>query len=235
MSWPYAIVFALLTLLCCVVGVAGAGPTSGLTLGMLYPALSFALVAVAYARVGPRLFGKRADGRRRVLALVLLCPYLLLTRLGFFVYKLTSRHQPVNEIVPGLYLGRRLGGREARTMVDAAVLDLAAEFTDPAEFRSGRYLSLPLLDATAPTPEQLRQAVAWVAERSVEGPVFVHCTLGHGRSACVVVAFLLHSGRVTTIRDGLQLVRRYRPGVGLHPAQRAVLRGWEGRIPPPAT
>jgi protein-tyrosine phosphatase len=235
-SWPYAIVFALLAVLCCVIGLAGAGATSGLSLVLHYPAISFVLVAVAYAGGGSRLFGKRPDGRRSFLALALLGPYLLLNRISFFVYKLSTRHQRMHEIAPELWLGRRLGGREARSARVAAVLDLAAEFTDPREFRTGsRYLSLPLLDATAPTPEQLRQAVAWVAERSVEGPVFVHCALGHGRSACVVIACLLHSGRITTIRDGLRLVRQHRPRVGLTPAQRAALRCWEGRIPSTAT
>ena len=236
MSWRYAFVFTLLALVCALFGIGAVGPTRGVSLAFLYPAVSFGLVAVGYAGVGPRVFGKGRDGRRRWWARVLLAPYLLLTRFSFLVYRLGTRHPVVSEVSPGLLLGRRLQPGEAGLAGGGAVLDLAAEFTElPALRTRPHYLSLPLLDATAPAAEHLRQAVGWVAERLAAGPVFVHCALGHGRSACVVIACLLHLGRVASVRDGLRLVRQHRPGVGLHPPQRSVLREWEGRIPPPST
>ena len=52
-----------------------------------------------------------------------------------------------------------------------------------------------------------------------EAPVLVHCALGHGRSACVVIAHLLHAGRAATVGEALALVAERRPGVGLNIGQ----------------
>jgi protein-tyrosine phosphatase len=151
-------------------------------------------------------------------------PYFLLTRFSFALYRLVSRQPAVAEVAPGLLLGRRLTAKEARQLGPVAVLDLAAEFGEAKTLREqDGYRLLPLLDATAPTREQLDSAVAWIAEQLVRGPVFVHCTLGQGRSACVVLAYLLHIGRVADVREGLKLLRRLRPGVGLSAGQRAML------------
>jgi len=74
---------------------------------------------------------------------------------------------------------------------------------------------MPVLDATAPTPGESSDAAAWLAGRVSGGPVYVHYALGHGRSATVVVAYLLATGQAATAEEGLALVRQKRPGVGL--------------------
>jgi protein-tyrosine phosphatase len=202
-------------------------PTRGWGLLFLYPAVSFARLAVAYSGVGPRLLGKRADGGRRWWARLLFAPYLLLTRFSFLLYKLLGRHTAACEVVPNLFLGRRLTAQEAERFADVSVLDLAAEFGEARPLRTpDRYRSLPVLDATAPTCEQFTLAVRWIAEQLPHRPVFVHCALGHGRSASVVIAYLLHSGQVPTVRDGLRRVRGVRFGVGLSASQRRGLEGW---------
>lgn len=235
-SMQYAFVFALLGGACGFVGLAAIEPTRGFSLVFVFPAVSFVLLAVAYAGGGPKLLGKRADGGRRWWARVLFAPYLLLTRFSFVLYKLFGRHTAVCEVVPKLFLGRRLTTTEATSFNTAAVLDLAAEFSETRPFRwPDRYLSLPVLDATPPTAEQLIRAVEWIAEQLPRRAVYVHCALGHGRSASVVIAFLLHTGRVASVRDGLREVRRLRPGVGLSTSQRRNLERWWGaRNPTPA-
>jgi protein-tyrosine phosphatase len=90
---------------------------------------------------------------------------------------------------------------------------------------------LPVLDGTAPSEEELRSAAAWVAAAVAEGPVYVHCALGHGRSACVVIAYLLSVGAVGCVAEGVQRLRSLRPGVRLQPPQLRLLRRFE---PPPA-
>jgi protein-tyrosine phosphatase len=89
------------------------------------------------------------------------------------------------------------------------------------------YQSLPILDATAPKEEQLRWAVEWIAEQAAAGPVYVHCALGHGRSACVVIAYLLATGAVRSIAEGVRQLRALRPGVRLQPCQWERLRAFE--------
>jgi protein-tyrosine phosphatase len=223
----YAFVFALLGGACGFVGLTAIEPTHGFSLMFLSPAVSFLLLAVAYAGGGPAMLGKRADGGRRWWARALFAPYLLLTRFSFVLYKLLGRHTPTCEVAPNLFLGRRLTAVEAAPFTRAAVLDLAAEFSEARPFRTPNcYLSLPVLDATAPTPEQLNRAVEWVAQQLANRPVFVHCALGHGRSASVLIAYLLHTGTVATVRDGLRQVRQLRPGVGFSPSQRRALEEW---------
>jgi protein-tyrosine phosphatase len=65
--------------------------------------------------------------------------------------------------------------------------------------------------------------VAWLTERAGEGPVYVHCALGHGRSATVVVAYLVATGRAATVQEGLASLRSKRPGVSLLAPQLDVL------------
>ncbi len=194
----------------------------------LYAAVSFGLLAAAYAGAGPGLLFKRADGRRSALGWLLFAPYFLLNAATFGLYRLLSREPASVRVAPNLDFGRRLSAREYPAGGWASVLDLAGEF--PAawpERASPGYRSLPILDATAPSEAELRSAVTWVAERVAVGPVYVHCALGHGRSACVVVAYLLSVGAVGTAAEGVRLLRSLRPGVRLHPSQLRLLRRFE--------
>jgi len=227
-SLRYAFVFALLAVASGLFSVAVAGPTNGLSLVFLSPVVSFLMMAAAYGGGGPNLLGKRTDGGRHWWARLLFVPYLLLTRFSFLLNTLLVRHEPMCEVMPNLFLGRRLTATEAGRFTDAAVLDLAAEFSEARPFRKpDRYLSHPVLDATAPTAEQLGTAVLWITERLPQRPVFVHCALGHGRSASVVIAYLMHSGRVSSVRKGVRHVRRLRPGVRLSASQRKRLEEWQ--------
>src|SRR5262245_28082319 len=155
----YAVVFALLAVCLAVLGVAVGGP--GLVL--LWPALSLALVAAAYARLGPRLFGKRPDGRLAWWAVLLLLPYLLLTWTLWHLHRLLSKEDPGNEVAPGVWVGRRPFVRELPPGV-TLVVDLTAEFPAPRGLRAGReFVCLPTLDAMAPGEVRLREVVALVA------------------------------------------------------------------------
>jgi protein-tyrosine phosphatase len=106
------------------------------------------------------------------------------------------------------------------------VLDLTCEFDENRPMRNGgRYLCLPVLDNTSPTPGQLREAVQWLSEALNAGRVYVHCAAGHGRSATVVIAYLLAVGSVSSVDEGIALLKSHRPGVRLNASQQAVLRG----------
>jgi hypothetical protein len=83
----YAVVFTLLGIELIAAGVflGGAG------WWLCWPGGSFLLVAAAYAGLGPRVFGKRRDGRLAWWAVLLLLPYLVLTWLVWFVQHRLSR------------------------------------------------------------------------------------------------------------------------------------------------
>jgi hypothetical protein len=162
------------------------------------------------------------------LAWLLFAPYFLLNAVTFRLYRLLSREPAFVQVAPNLFFGRRLSGREAEGAVWISILDLASEFSEVRSLRVlAGYRSLPLLDAIAPSEEQLKDAAAWLGRAVESGPVYVHCALGHGRSACVVIAYLLSVGQVETVAEGVQLLRSLRPGVRLHPGQRRQLGVFE--------
>ncbi|WP_020472982.1 dual specificity protein phosphatase family protein [Zavarzinella formosa] len=227
----YSLVFLMLAA-ACGMATAVAWDVVGWGAGVgLYAAFSFGLLAMAYALAGPRLLFKRPTGRRSIFGWVLLGPYFLLNSASFGLYRLFSRESAYVRVAPNLFFGRRLSAREATATGWVNVLDLAGEFPAARPWRVlPGYRSMPLLDATAPSEADMRSAVAWIAEAIGTGPVYVHCALGHGRSACVVIGYLLLAGEVATVADGVRLLRSVRPAVRLHPAQARLLRRLE---PPP--
>ncbi|MDY3557961.1 dual specificity protein phosphatase family protein [Gemmata sp. JC673] len=159
-------------------------------------------------------------------------PYIALTALSYRLAVWGARERAFVQIAPNVFLGRRLTEAEARRIeLWPAVLDLAGELTDPPFLRAvPHYRSLPLLDATAPTQDLLREAVGWVKDRAAHGPVYVHCALGHGRSALVVAAYLLATGTVMSAKEAVAYLRGLRPAVRLNRAQRAALNRFAGGL-----
>ncbi len=224
----YSLVFVVLAAACILASAAIWEVVGWEAVLFLYPAVSFVLLAVAYGGVGPRLMLKRASGRRSALGWLLFGPYFLLNAVTFGLYRLLSREPAYVQAAPNLFFGRRLSAREVQAAGWVSVLDLASEFAavQPQRELAG-YRSLPVLDAAAPTEEQLQSAVAWLRQAVRSGPVYVHCALGHGRSACVVIAYLLSTGSIVTVAEGVRFLRSLRPGVCLHPLQRRLLRRFE--------
>jgi protein-tyrosine phosphatase len=214
----YAVTFTLLGAYLIVLGVA----LGGLALLLLWPGLSFVLLGAAYAGLGPRLLGKRPDGRLAWWAMLLLFPYLLLTWGVWHLQRLLGREAACNEVAPGLWVGRRPFARELPPGV-TLVVDLTAEFRAARGVGAGRtYLCLPTLDAGTPDERALRELAAQVAGWT--GGVYIHCALGHGRSALLAAVVLMERGLAGDAKQAEALLRQARPGIGLKPAQRRLLR-----------
>jgi len=210
----YAIVFAVLAAVLAV-DAAYVGDWGWL---LLWPAASFAVVALAYAGLGPRLLGKQTEGTIAAWALVLHLPYFALTWGVWHVQRRLSRAQPVHEIARGVWVGRRPLPHELPEAV-TLVVDLTGEFRELAGVRAGRtYVCLPTLDAMVPRADDLRRAVE-VASKW-DGPVFIHCAAGHGRTGMFAAAVLLARGLTPDLRTAIDLLRAARPGIRLNPAQR---------------
>jgi protein-tyrosine phosphatase len=193
---------------------------------LVWLGLDFLIVSAGYLRLGPALLGKRADGSVTAASLALLAPYRLLNEGVWQLQRWLSRQPPAHEIAPGLWLGRRPRPVELSREV-TLVVDLAAEFPCvPSRYGRREYHSLPCLDTAAPELDAFCAAVRRIVIH--DGATYVHCALGHGRSATLVAAVLLELGLATDPDDAVNRIRLLRPGVALSPAQRVLLHQfWE--------
>ncbi len=191
-------------------------------LWLLWPAASWFGLTWAYLADRPRALGKRADGTLRRPAVLLFLPHLAASEAYFHFKRLFLKLEPCwNEVAPGLYIGRRPLPRELPGGI-RWVVDLTAELHEPAELvRHGHYRYLPALNRWAPADaefDRLTRELAAVAE-----PVYVHCGSGLGRSATVVAALLILRGLDPDVDQAEHRLRRVRPRVYLHPAQRQLV------------
>ncbi len=217
----YALLFAVLGVVCPALGLALGGPVAiGITAWIGVACLG---LAVAYAGAGPGVLGK-SNGRIALWSYLAFAPFHILNHALFHAVRVLNQ-PPFHQIVPNVYLGRRLTAREASakdTPRFAAVLDLTSEFTEPAVLREAPgYRCIPLLDATAPTEAMLADGVDHMRSGLGHEPVLVHCAMGHGRSAVFVAAYLVQELKLPP--DEAESRCNQRPGVKLNPAQRRAL------------
>lgn len=193
-----------------------------------WPATSVTAVGLGYIVLGPGVFGKRADGSLAPLQTFVLFPYHVVAWLRLRLPGQKSR-AAWNEVAPGLFLGRRL--RDASELPDGTklVVDLTAEFrASPGVRDRCTYRTLPTLDTMAPTVEAARAVVEEAATH--DGPVYVHCAAGHGRSAAVAAAIVLRRGLAPDAEAAIAMLKSARPKVWLHPGQRRLV---EAFVAPP--
>jgi hypothetical protein len=220
----YTVAFGTMSLLF----AAGSLSYSGIWPLLLWSALSFGNVALAYAGIGPSVFGKRPDGTMPLPLKILNLPYLSFTSLVWHAARLYSRELPLHHISADLVIGRRLLPREAPEGFDHYV-DLTAEFEEPASIRRRPgYRSLPILDASVPHPDDLWRLV----EDTSSGKTFVHCAQGHGRTGLFALALMLRREEIHTVEDGLRLLRSFRPALRLNRAQLDFLKAYVKAQPP---
>ncbi|KAA0988431.1 phosphatase PAP2/dual specificity phosphatase family protein [Pseudomonas sp. ANT_J12] len=192
-------------------GLGGGG------LWLIWPAVALLLVALNYAVLDAAGFQKRADGRLSPAARWLFAPYVAAAWINSRLW--TRKHPQPDEVVDNVWLGRLPSAAQLRPF--KAVVDLCAEL--PLDPGGRAYHSIPVLDLTAPNAEQCLAAAQAIERLRQQGPLLVCCALGYSRSATAVAAWLLHSGRATTVDGAMAMIRAARPHVVLHPAHRQAL------------
>lgn len=195
--------------------LAGVWITYGFIL--LWPAAALLIVAAGYAGLGVSVFQKNNHGELSLSARWLLFPYLAGAWLskGWF----SRRISPSNVVYDGVALGRFPG----RTMSEAAVFDLTAEFHKGCR-KAELWEAYPLMDLVVPETQEIWQAVIKLQQlHQGHKSVLVCCALGLSRSATVVAAWLLSEGYVESVSQAVALIKSRRPQVVLTPAHLQVL------------
>ena len=213
--WRLALRYGLGSAICAALAVN----LGGAWLWLLWPCASLLLVALNYALFGAAGFQKHADGSLSSASTWLLAPYLLGAWVNSRLW--TRKHPQPDQVVEGVWLGRVPSAREAAPF--AAVLDLSAEL--PVRLPGKTYRNLPLLDLVAPDSEACRQGAELIEQLRQQGPLLVCCALGYSRSATLVAAWLLHSGRADSVEQAIAMIRAARPRIVLGDAQRKALQG----------
>jgi protein-tyrosine phosphatase len=222
----YTVTLSLLGLAQIGLGVS-LGGWGGLLVG--WSGVSFLAVGMAYAGIGPRLFGKRPDGRLPLANTLFLLPYLALNHFLGWAKCRTCRDKK-NEIIDGLFLGQRLTTARDLPENTVMVVDFTSEFQEPKEIRDGRrYLYVPTLDTHVPKDHLLREVIeAIVEERNKkQGAVYVHCALGRGRSAMAVAGVLIACGLADSATKAETMVRERRSSIRLSRSQRGALERYQ--------
>lgn len=128
----------------------------------------------------------------------------------------------VSQITPQLHVGgqyRRRGWPRLAARGITAVVNMRVEFDDVrAGIAPPRYLHLPTTDDEPPTPERLREGVAFIAEEIARGgAVYIHCGAGVGRAATMAAAYLVSTG--LTPDEAWARIRVVRPFIRPRPGQ----------------
>ena len=195
----------------------------GAWLWMLWVSVSLSVVAFAYLTDNAAVFQKQADGRLSAAATVLLLPYLVGVRLNM-VYWLSGKAKTAR-VRDDVLIGSVSGISDDLS----AVLDVCAEYPRP-HYR-GSYRTLPLLDMVAPSENDLVQAASLLeALRRQHGKVLTCCALGYGRSASVVLTWLLVYGGCRDLAQATAELKQVRPQMVLPPETAKAIEAAAGRL-----
>ena len=182
----------------------------GAWLWMLWVSVSLSVVAFAYLTGNAAVFQKQADGSLSAAATILLLPYLAGVRLNM-AYWLRGKAKTA-QVRDDVWIGSISGISDGLP----AVLDVCAEY--PRSRYRGAYRTLPLLDMVAPSENDLMRAASLLeALRRQHGKVLTCCALGYGRSAAVVLTWLLVYGGCRDLAQATAELKQARPQMVLPP------------------
>ncbi|RMO68278.1 Dual specificity phosphatase, catalytic domain-containing protein [Pseudomonas syringae pv. primulae] len=186
-------------------------------LWLAWPALSLLLVALNYLLFDTAGFQKRADGRLTAAAYWLLGPYVLGAWINSRLW--TKKRPDPDQVVDNVWLGRLPSEQQMQPF--QAIVDMCAELPINPGTRS--YQQVAAIDLIPPDLEHCLRAAKAIENLRRHGPLLVCCALGYSRSATAVAAWLLYSGRATSVDNAVALIRAARPGVVLREGHLQVL------------
>lgn len=200
----------------------------GLSLWLLYPALSLFLVCLAYFLVRPHFFQKTQTGQMTTAAWILFLPYIAFAFLNSRIW--TKKHPEDSLILEihnhQMYLGRLPNAQHAEQY--ALLFDCCAELPLSKSSLQNQisvkhyatYLSLDLIPLQA---NQLQLAVEQLDQLYQQFGILgtqqlnllIYCALGYSRSSAVLAAWLIKNQYCHNANESLLLIQKARPWVVL--------------------
>lgn len=170
---------------------------------------------------------------RWLIAHLLFIPSYLWNLLLGRVLKIRNWWDEVDEAV---ILGARPSRRDVERLKKlgvTAVVNTCEEYAGPVEqyAEAGiEQLHVPTIDFTPPTLESVSAAVTFMEERIEKGGIlYVHCKAGRGRSATVVLCWLMSAQGMTASEAQAHLLK-CRPHVLSRLEQRAVVGEFAAKL-----
>lgn len=204
----------------------------GLSLWLLYPALSLLIVSVAYLTVRPHFFQKMPNGQMTAGAWLLLAPYL---GCGWLNSRLWTRQNPEDSPIFAtdqyeIFLGRIPSRQHLHAY--HGLFDCCAElpvFIKPQHYLCPQhnydfYGSLDLVPLQA---NQLQEALNRFNQflQRIDTPqqsptkTLIFCALGYSRSSAILCAWLIQQQHCSHVNDAIELIKKSRPWVVLKEEQ----------------
>lgn len=199
-----------------------------------WAALVCCYIAAGYYFSFARLLFKNRNGKIPSLIKWLLLPYFLCAHLFNWHARKTALTPPFQQLYPGLYIGRRVLISDIQLLEQLdihAVLDVTAEFDvlGYALVNTGiEYKNLPIFDHNALRLKTLHAGVDQINHWKQQGKhVLVHCALGQGRSAMVILAYLIYKNPRCNIERLLQNAKSIRATVSPNKKQLKLLHRYQ--------
>lgn len=199
---------------------------------LFWPTLSLLLVSMGYFKLGRIVYFKQ-QGQHPAWARTLHWFTLYGHELSRRIY--ARQCEPWDTLLPNLLIGRQLKDREVEQLKSegvTAVLDLTAEFSEPAPLREMDYYSLPIMDLTAPSDGELECALEFIDAHTAKGKVYVHCKIGYSRTAAVAGSYLLSAGYAHNAGEAIEQLVRARPTIVVRPEAKATIERYAVRCLP---
>ena len=216
----YALIFSVLGTICLWYSLKN---ISIIGLLLFWLGVNLLIISIAYVIRKPKIFGNKPDGSLAKLSMIFFLPYLLLNWSIWHLQTKLTQDAYCHQIIPGIWLGRRLDYQDLPANI-TLIVDLTAEFPEYKQvIIKNSYVCLPILDGFVPSPAEFANLLTSIYNYT-GGNIYIHCALGHGRSAMVVAAILLNQGLVDDLEQAEVFMQKIRHGVKLNKRQKKFLQ-----------